>query len=173
MKYTLSTIFLYIVMGCSSLNITSKVIENQTKYLNGIDAEFAEPYKEINLVFKDVAVQIESKIEKDDTNFLKQDTIFVLNALDFETGIIYGHIWSSKKSFSYEIGCNRPHKVEVVSGLSDIFKENKSIIEECQTMEVKARELNPGEIEGGLYFLLSRVINYEDLNIETIAFEQW
>lgn len=173
MKYILLTITLYLVMGCSFLNITSKIVKNQTKYLNGIDAELSEPYKEINLAFKEVSDQIESQIKKNDIDFLKQDTIFVLNALNFETGFIYGHIWSSKMSFSYEIECNIPHKVEVVKGISNIFEENISIIKECQTMDIKSRELNPGEIEGGLYFLLSRFIISKELNVKTIAFEQW
>ncbi|TKG92941.1 hypothetical protein EYV94_18395 [Puteibacter caeruleilacunae] len=172
MKYILLSVVLWVMVRCSSSGILSKVSENQAKYLSHVDAEQAEPYNEINMVFEDIADQVEHWLMRNDTDVLCHDTIYVLNTLDYETGYVFGLIWSSKESFSYKIMSGSSKNVKIESGISSTFKEYSYIIEECESMEIKAKELNPSEIEGGLYFLMSRISNDIALRIETIAFEQ-
>jgi len=176
MKYYLIACVLYLSSSCSTLHLISSIADSQVSYLKSANNKSVATFNEINLSLKEVASEIESGITVLDKTFFGNDTIFVLSAFDFETGAIIGQIWSGNNFYSFEIiegEENSLIKVNVSEGVLMFFKECNYIIEECKTMKVIDRELNPGEIEGGMYFLLSKVINSRKLKIETIAFEQW
>lgn len=174
MKYYIIVCLMYLLSSCNTSHLLSKVVENQASYLESINKEWDSSYGQINEPLKDVASKIELKINTLDKTFFRNDTIYLLGSYDYETGYVDGQIWSGNEFYSFEIRqeINAPVRVKVQKGIFRNFKGIDNLFEYCERIKFVDKELIPGEVDGGYYFLLSRIINSKKLKIQTRGFEE-
>lgn len=154
--------------GCDRTSVFENILISQDKYIDGIKGDVANTYRDINVCLGDIANELENNVNLCEKDFFKRDTINILSCIDEVTGIVEGRIWSNKMVFSFQI--NESCKLKFMEGESKYFKEIMPIIHECKSMKVKDRSMYYGEVDGGGYFLFSRVI---DSKIDVVAFQEW
>lgn len=172
MKNIVILIIISMCLGCDRFSLIDNIIVNQDRYIDGIKGDVANTYRDINACLKNIANELDNNVNLCDSDFFKRDTINILSCIDEVTGIVEGRIWSSSKVFSFNVNetGGRLCKLKFIKGDSKYFKEIKPIIYECETMKIKDRSMYYSEVDGGLYFLFSRVVRNK---IDVVAFQEW
>ncbi|MGB5990491.1 MAG: hypothetical protein WBG43_12245 [Marinifilaceae bacterium] len=158
--------------GTKKSDFFDNLFEKQESIISNINKSDRPVYIEINECLKHIASELREKILSKDSLFFSYNKINILSSIDEETGFFGGVIWSSNKRYYFELGhsTNDLDKFYFIEGDNCFIKEYSAIILECESMDIQYRNPEIAEVEGGLYFLFSRI---HDNAISSFAFQEW
>lgn len=157
---------------CIKGDFFDNILEKQESIISNINKSGRPVYIEINECLKHISSELREKILSKDSLFFSYNKINILSSIDEETGLFAGVIWSSNKRYYFEIGhsTNDLDKFYFIESDNCFIKEYSAIILECESMDIQYRNTEIGEVEGGLYFLFSRI---NENVISSFAFQEW
>lgn len=109
-------------------------------------------------------------INMDSLNFISyRDTVFILETLEYETGITHGMIWNKHQSLAYQYFQNK----FTLNGPSLFDKTTVGLVEMWNIEKIKAYGEESKLISPSLYFASRAIIKQIEISVDCIAFNEF